>query len=252
MEKMTSLRDAMIDPNNQTDANETAPLISVTRTITSTPPSTLRISSPNGASTQSIVHPVASTSSSNINERATAIERISGDAVVVMKLPAKLPTIGRPKGSGQTVIGSKRKVDKKAIDESTPPKKKFIDLSDSEQSLTLIQWLTNKSKAEIQKKKVTYSDIIQDPMIFNRLRNDSINLEGTKKFLDNKCYKYLMDEVERLNNNEYWACAKCNRNLNNIQLMCNKCLDWFHLSCTEYKSAALPKNFTYYCSSCKV
>lgn len=104
----------------------------------------------------------------------------------------------------------------------------------------------------ITKQKVTYGDIIQDPTMFNRLRNDAINLNGLKKFMDNKCYKYVTDEVERLNDNEYWACAKCNKNLHGIQLMCNKCLDWFHLLCTEYKSAASTKDVIYFCNSCKV
>lgn len=202
------------------------------------------------SSTHPFVHPVASTST-NVIEIDTVVQRSCKDDVLLMKLPPKLSSIGRPKGSGQTVIGLKRKVDKSVNSEATPAKRKFLDLGRQEQTLTLIQWLTNKSKTDIQKKKVTYSDIIQDPIMFNRLRNDGIDLDGLKKFVDNKCYKYLIDEVERLNDNQYWACAKCKKNLRGTQLMCNKCLDWFHLSCTEFKTAAATKNVTYFCTSCK-
>ncbi len=268
MDKMNRLRNEMADRNNVTNENdepEPDPSIVVSSSSASTPRNVPSVSStrnlmlsvdsteknpPSVSTTNSFSHPIASTSSSNVNEEAN--EHAAKDYVPYMKLPSKLPTIGRPKGSGQTVIGTKRKPNNKTIDGPTPPKKKFLDLDVDEQSLTVIQWLTNKSETDIQKKKVTYSDIIQDPLMFNRLRNDGIDWDGLKKIVDKKCYKYLSDEIERLNETNYWACAKCKRNLSQgTHLMCNKCLDWFHLNCTEYKSGKLSKNLIYFCASCK-
>lgn len=171
-----------------------------------------------------------------------------------MKLPPKLPSVGRPKGSGQTVIGLlKRKNTQRIESAASVPKKKFLDLNTMEQSVKLTQWLTNKSETSIRNKKVTYSDIIQDSVIFNRLRNEGIDLRGLKKYMDKACYDYIVDEVDRLNEKTYWACAKCKRNLNSVsiqgeQIMCNWCLDWFHKSCTDVKTT---KNLTFFCVSCR-
>lgn len=160
---------------------------------------------------------------------------------VTMKLPPKLRSIGRPKGSGQTVIGLKRKTLENTGKKVVAPKRKFIELNNIEQCLQITQWLTNKSESAIRNRKVSYSDIIQDSAMFNRLRNDGIDIGGLKKLMDNDCYKYIVDEVDRLNDRTYWACAKCKRNLNSHhikgeQLMCHWCLDWFHISCTDIKT----------------
>lgn len=194
----------------------------------------------------------ASTSGSSLIDEMLPVSQstVNKNDGFTMKLPAKITSHGRPKGSGQTVIGTKkRKGETKTNTGPTPPKKKFLDLNSSEQSLTVLEWLTNKKQEVIKTKKVEYGDIIQDPIMFNRLRNGGIDLNGLKTYMDKQAYKYIIDEIERLNSNKYWACAKCNRNLNGFQIMCNKCLDWFHLTCTEYTSVP-PKNIMYFCKSC--
>lgn len=193
--------------------------------------------------------PVASTSTATFNAYDNDQRNAKKDTLV-MKLPPKLSPVGRPKGSGQTVAGLKRKTNTKSVSGPSAPKKKFLDLTDIEQSLKMMHWLTNKSNKEIKSKKITYSDIIQDGAMFNRLRNDGISLAMLKSYMDKHCYKYITSEIVRLNENEYWACAKCKRNLTGNQLMCNGCLDWFHLSCTEHKTAKNSKKIVYFCVSC--
>lgn len=90
--------------------------------------------------------------------------------------------------------------------------------------------------------------IIQDMNMFNRLRNDGIQLECIKKYVENDVYKYLRDEVERLKDRP-WACSKCKRILRGYQLMCNLCLDWFHITCLNINEEEA-STLTYFCSSC--
>lgn len=173
--------------------------------------------------------------------------------VSTIKLPSKIKSVGRPKGSGQTVIGTKKKMhiyEKRKSDEtvtSAPAKRKFLDLSAADQSIKIVQWLTNKTPTEIMQKKVSCGDIIQDSNIFNRLRNDGINLIGIKKFLDTKCISYLKSEVDRLNG-LIWGCTKCKKNLRGKQIMCNGCLDWYHLNCASRQNHLAD---TFFCDDCK-
>lgn len=172
--------------------------------------------------------------------------------------PPKVTSIGRPKGSGQTAIGLKRKNKTKNAKTVVPVKKskegtmvnpkKFVDFDFNEQGLTIIGWLTNKSFDQVIKKKAAIGDIIQDANMFNRLRNDGIDLRCIKKYTDPQCYKYLQEEVAKLED-ERWACTKCKRNLSGFQLMCNSCLDWFHIDCVNI-SKEKAKTITFFCSKC--
>lgn len=165
-----------------------------------------------------------------------------------VKLPAKIVPVGRPKGSFLTVIATKKKSNDSAKRKSSeavmnsPAKRKFLDFSAADQSLKIVQWLTNKTQTEIAHKKVSYSDIIQDNNIFNRLRNYGINLKGIKNLVDTKCFSYLNSEVERLIS-LMWKCTKCKRNLSGEQIMCNGCFDWYHLSCVKSRQGKVVDPF---------
>lgn len=185
----------------------------------------------------------------------------------MIKLPTKTIIHGRPKETGQTVIGfqqkpndslkrkssqsttnfpTKRKLSETAT--NSPAKRKFLDLSIADQSMKIVQWLTNKSQNEITRKKVTYSDIIQDSNIFNRLRNDGIHINCIKKLVDAKCFSYLKSEVDRLNS-LMWGCTKCKRNLSGEKIMCNGCLDWYHLGCIKTRQGKVVTS--YFCFDCE-
>ena len=97
----------------------------------------------------------------------------------------------------------------------------------------------------MKNKKVSYSDIIQDPNIFNRLTNKKFDLKSFKKLFDRKAFKYIESEIERLTAKDL-PCTKCKKILNGTQIMCHGCLDWFHAKCTTIKT-----NEEYFCSSCK-
>ena len=69
--------------------------------------------------------------------------------ISTIKLPTKITSVGRPKGSEETVIGTKKKdVPRKRNPNETvisvPVKRKFLDLSDADQSMKTVQWLTKK------------------------------------------------------------------------------------------------------------
>lgn len=106
--------------------------------------------------------------------------------------------------------------------------------------MTVAGWLTNWSKEQIEKKKITNGDIIQDAIIFNRLRNTRLDLDCTKKYFDKKTFKYLNEEVDRLKEKKL-ICPKCKKFLGGLQIMCHGCLDWYHAPCIGITAAAASK-----------
>lgn len=230
-------------PNRSATITSSAVSTSSTATIsptTSTIPSTI---------TPTVVTPMSDNDSADLSLPNVPSSNVQPYRVI---FPPKVTSVGRPKGSGQTVIGLKRK-NKTKKDE---PKRstnahnltKFVDLNTSQQASLLVSWLTNKSLDDFKSSKITMGDIIQDWNMFNRLRNDGVDLKCVKGFMQPKCFQYLRNEVERLKT-ERWACSKCKKTLSGFQLMCNGCLDWFHISCvgvSEQKAATL----IFFCSSC--
>lgn len=168
--------------------------------------------------------------------------------------------IGRPKGSGNTVIGLKSKApanskksqtlkrklpsSDRTTDFELPTKKiKFVDKKKGEQGVLIATWLTTE---QIGKKKITLGDIIQDMHTFNRLIHKAINLQFIKNYVDKKTFNYIEDEVDRLAKKPY-VCRKCHKNLNGIQIMCHGCLDWYHGKCINITNT---KDIEYFCDDC--
>lgn len=138
--------------------------------------------------------------------------------------------MGRPKGSGKTTIGLKRKPAEKNSTDCGPlqKKRKFFD--------------------KIRTKKVTYGDIIQDAAVFNRLKNKKLNLNWIKKFLDKKTFNYISNEVDRIQKIQL-TCIKCKKWLNGLQIICVGCIDWYHSKCIGVKNGSAGEG--YFCTSCK-
>lgn len=90
---------------------------------------------------------------------------------------------------------------------SIPTKRIFLDLNATDQSIKIVEWLTNKTPTEILRKKVSYGDIIQDSNIFI-FKPYGVYLNGVNKLVDRKCFSYLNSEVDRLNS-LMWGCTKC-------------------------------------------
>lgn len=160
-----------------------------------------------------------------------------------------MSSVGRIEWKVNNVIGLKRKSSKTTSTETPPAKKKFLDLDSTNQSLTIVRWLTNKPIDTIISKKTARHEIIEDPNIFNRLRNHGVDISGTKKYFEKQAFQYLRVEVENLKlYKKPWRCTKCSRNLSGDQIMCHSCLDWFHVKCTKYKEAKGNSNF--FCDDC--
>lgn len=163
-------------------------------------------------------------------------------------LPPSIVPVGRPKGKVNKAISLKRKIPATPSKSGQPPKKiKFLDRKVSDQGPLMVQWLTNWPLEKVRAKKVANGDIIQDTIIFNRLKNTNLQLNCMKKFLDKKTFKYILDEVDRLNEMPY-TCTKCKKYLNGLQIMCHGCLDWYHAKCIGVTNKQ--SNDDYFCSTC--
>lgn len=241
LQKLTDLRDEMFGTNvGQNLASIIEPTITVTTSAFNVVHST---SSTAALTLNEVPSTVSSTLSKTTSTAASTVNCVNN--IALLKLPSKITPIGRPKGLGRTVIGLKRKsksqpskaVKRQSQIQSTNlVKKKFLDLTFMDQSITIVGWLTNMSADGIMRKKISSDDIIQDSNVFNRLRNDAIVLDGTKKYFDSACYRYIREEVEKLEGT-HWACSKCKKNLSGDQIMCNSRLDWFHTECAGYEDS---------------
>lgn len=171
----------------------------------------------------------------SVSKQSQSISILS--SIENVKMPQKIIAVGRPKGSMKTVIRTNRKRENvptasKIVTHdyqacNLPSKKRFLDISQDEQALTILQWLTNIERTNIPKKKVSCKDIIKNPIIFHRLRNDEIFFDSLKKYVDLKCFQFLKDEVASLHG-KHWKCAMCNLDIKGKQIMCHVSLDWFH------------------------
>lgn len=184
-------------------------------------------------------------------KESSSIQILSSVENIIM--PRKVVPAGRRKGSSKTtVIGTQRKTTKRkqseigVSEDVSPPKKKFDEMNQDEQALTIIGWLTKLESNQICNRKVAVKDIIKDPNVLNRLRNDTIFLGSLKKYVDVKSFEFLKDEVAKLYGKP-WNCSHCNLNLTGKQIMCGICLDWFHIKCARL-TKAMKTDFI--CASC--
>lgn len=162
-----------------------------------------------------------------------------------IRLPSKIVSVGRPKGSKTTVIGTKRKGTN--LNSPAPSKKPFLERFEEDQAVTILQWLTNMTRSDIVRKKILASDIVGGADKLNRLRNsDIISLDCLKKFVDSKSFEFISTEIEGFSQSP-WNCAKCKHELNGDQVMCSSCLDWFHFKCVGFAES---KEKDYFCPKC--
>lgn len=75
--------------------------------------------------------------------------------------------------------------------------------------------------------------------MFDRLRNEVVQINCVRKFVDNKTYRYLCDEIENLKKRK-WTCSKCKKFLNEESAQCECCLDRFHENCVKLISNFCP------------
>lgn len=123
----------------------------------------------------------------------------------------------------------------------------FLDLNFMDQSITIVGWITRMPAEQIKRKKIKIGDLHHDPDVFNRLRNDYVDLAGTKKYLNSACYLYLTKKIKKLKGARR-KCVKCRKNLCGEQVMCNACLQRYHITCAAYKTTQ--KNIVYFCMRC--
>lgn len=260
MDKMYALKNEMIHPNIHVASinNNSVELPSNHDT------STNNDAIPDPLCVPSLSHIRSSSHSDNsVNEKISQIAQQlnqSGQSdnatkdralLATVQLPTKIVSIGRPKGSGLTVIGTKRKIQQKENTQAPINKKmKFTDLDENEKALQIVGWLTNLQRNAILKKKISLDNLIHDQRIFNRLRDSEVQLSDIKKLVDAKCFKYLSKEVETMQKSEFWPCAKCMKNLKGMQVKCCACLDWFHIKCSTRASSSKSSQVHYFCSFC--
>lgn len=249
MEKLVTFKNSMLQSDEDHDVDPELPVASTSRSVgpegsshSETATENNHVSQTPASSSANAAIGTAGPSNGNEAESSTFSQNSRID-VAAIKLPPKIKNPGRQKGKVNTAVGLKRKAN--TTENAIPVKKKFVDLDSKSQSLNLVRWLTNKTAEQIFKKKTARHEIIEDELVFNRLRNDGLGLTGMKKYLEHKAYRYLLDEVGKINDKS-WPCAKCYRNLSGNQTMCVQCLDWYHDQCIHSDN----EDTDFYCIDC--
>lgn len=106
-------------------------------------------------------------------------------------------------------------------------------------------------KALVEEKLITEEDL--EPAlekIPTMLTDDTINIYRVKKYFTHSGWKRMIALVSRVKREKSWHCKSCCRDLNDKQLQigCDVCLEWYHLSCTG--KSRPPKTKTWICRHC--
>lgn len=79
----------------------------------------------------------------------------------------------------------------------------------------------------------------------------NVNFDIVKPYFKASTYNKFLTLVKSKSLKKLWHCGTCKEKLEdrNVQLCCDECLSWFHLSCTELSDDEnLPEKW--YCSGC--
>ena len=86
--------------------------------------------------------------------------------------------------------------------------------------------------------------------IWQKLRNDEVNLEVLENLCEHDAYQALNSKVKVELKRKRWICRNCKKATSASKLtLCDCCLDWLHLRCVGLSSA--PKKDMWYCPDCQ-
>ena len=169
------------------------------------------------------------------------------------KMPPPMVKRGRPKGAELTVIGIPKKKQKLHCNKILP----FCKLQPKEKDRIILECITNPLSAAVGlsgKRILNKSDLnynIHDipDMIKDR---ENVDINRIAKYFDKKAWLDILGILHKKEQQKY-SCSVCSSEISDESqesIACERCLSWFHFSCTSIKSA--PKKRNWFCSGCKI
>lgn len=188
--------------------------------------------------------------SDNISEKLRVIDE---DTKINYKMPPRMMKRGRPKGAELTVIGLPKKKQKNNSQKLIP----FCKLQPNDKDRIILECLTNAlsaAEALSGKRLLMKSDLnynIQE--IPDTIRDkDNIDIYRTVKYFQKNAWLDVLACVHKKEQQEY-CCTVCSKIISDESqksIACDRCLTWFHFSCTSITAA--PKKRNWFCNSCKM
>ena len=79
--------------------------------------------------------------------------------------------------------------------------------------------------------------------------DENVCIATVRKYFTNDAWELVENVMITMKKKQAWLCASCHIDLANSEsIVCESCLDWFHLRCVSLKKA--PKKKDWFCRRC--
>lgn len=163
-----------------------------------------------------------------------------------IKLAPPMRKCGRPKGNTLTVIGLPRK--SKRARERGP----FRSLPIFEKKTAILTWLVGSDAATsaLKGRLLEEEDVETRPeLVHCGILDESVDISIVRSFFTDDAWRVVTSTQNVKKSRHCWLCHACHGNLEDLDaIMCDWCLNWFHLPCTSLKRQ--PKKKLWQCAQC--
>ena len=170
-----------------------------------------------------------------------------------IKMPPKIMKRGRPKGAELTVVGIPKTKKRKVEGPILLPYKK---LKPYDKERMILECVTKKRivvAEALSGKRLLDNDDIQTNihLIPDTVRDrDNIDIFRFEKFFTEETWFQILEILQRKEESA-WYCKACSKAVKDNQesIACDRCLLWYHFSCSSLSSK--PKARNWFCKTCK-
>ena len=79
--------------------------------------------------------------------------------------------------------------------------------------------------------------------------DENVCISRVRKYFTNDAWELVENVMKTMTKNQVWLCSSCYMDLGNSEsIVCEGCLDWFHLRCVGMKKP--PKKKDWFCRGC--
>ena len=79
--------------------------------------------------------------------------------------------------------------------------------------------------------------------------DENVCIATIRKYFTNDAWELVENVMKTMKKKQVWLCASCYVDLGNSEsIVCESCLDWFHLRCVSMKKP--PKKKDWFCRGC--
>ena len=113
----------------------------------------------------------------------------------------------------------------------------------------MLRWFVETHSVEMALTGTTLTEIHikKKRHVSDAFRDHNIDVHRIKDYFSKSGWKKLLEMIQEKKKND-WACSVCSLALDNEQVGCDSCLEWYHFSCVGLSKQ--PKTKKWYCMRC--